>query len=64
MSTDDIKTVLCEMLRAKKITQSELARRLGWPRQQLHKLLKQPGDMHLSTLIKILDAAGAKLKIQ
>lgn len=56
---------LIRLLVKKKVTQSDLARRMGTSRAVVHRLL-QPGDtgLTLATMAKAADALGASIKLR
>lgn len=59
-----IQKILCRIIKNEGITQNELARRLGISKQAVSCMLHKGNDMHLSTVITLLDKLGYTFNIE
>jgi DNA-binding XRE family transcriptional regulator len=53
---------MCELRKARQITQVELAKTLGVKQEQVSRIEKRT-DMHISTLIRSIEAMGGELTL-
>jgi len=53
---------LCELRKARKVTQTQLARKLGVKQEQISRIEKRT-DLHISTLRRSVEALGGSLSL-